>query len=218
MAICTYEWFAKAFANEQGGEVVGDTFAIDYLSDTIKAALLTASASPNLDTWETWADVTNECGGTGYAAGGQALASKTLTVTPANSWATARANGTPYAVGDIVRPATPNGYLYRCVVAGTSGGSVPTFSTTIGRETADGATLVWSTLGKAIVTWDAADPSWPTTTLAAAARYLVIYKDTGTANTSPVFVLGTFDADVPCSGGTFLVTLPSNGFGYKVRA
>jgi hypothetical protein len=217
MATCTYDWFSRDFANEQGGESVGDAFAIDYLSDAVNVALLTASAAPNLDTWKTWADVTNECSGSGYTTLGQALASKTLVVTAANSWATQRANTTTYALGDVVRPATGNGYLYRCVVAGTSGGSIPTYSTTIGRETADG-TVVWSTLGKAVCVWDASDPSWPTLTLAASARYLVVFKNTGTAATSPLIILGTFDADVPCSGGTFLVTLPAIGLGYKARS
>jgi hypothetical protein len=217
MANCTYSWFSRGFANEQGGELLADSFAIDYLSDTIKVALLTASASPNLDTWKTWADITNECSGAGYTTRGQALASKTLVVTAANSWATQRANTTGYALGDVVRPASANGYLYRCVVAGTSGGSLPSYSTVIGRETADGG-VVWSTLGQAICVWGAANPSWAATTLAAAAHYLVLYKDTGVDATSPLIVLGTFDADVPCSGGTFAVTLPALGIAYKARA
>lgn len=37
--------------------------------------------------------------------------------------------GTVYAVGHIVSPPTPNGFLYRCVVAGTSNNAPPTFPT-----------------------------------------------------------------------------------------
>lgn len=213
MAVATFEWLSKAFANEHGGEVAGDTFAIDYLSDTIKIALSTNAAAPNLDTWETYADITNEvANGNGYATGGATLGTKTLIVTPADSWGTQRANTTAYVVGDVVRPAAANGFLYRCVVAGTSAGSPPSFSTTIGRETADGS-VVWSTLGKAIVFWDAADPSWANATFTA--RYGYIYKSGGG---DPLMCLVTFSADVTSSGGTFLITLPTSGFGYKARA
>jgi hypothetical protein len=217
VAIATFEWFGKAFANEHGGEVAGDSFAVDFLSDTIKIALATSSYAPNLDSHEVFSDVTNEIAGTGYSAGGLALGSKTLTFTAADSWATARANTTGYVVGDVIRPSTPNGFLYRCVVAGTSAGSPPAFSTTIGRETADGS-VVWTTLGKSIVVWDAADPSWAAASFTA--RKGIIYKDTGTPSTSPLLWLVTFDADVTSSGGTFLITLPSQlpGWAYKARA
>lgn len=215
MATVTFEWFSKAFANEQGGEVSGDAFAIDYLSDTIKCALLTSTAAPNKDTWETWADITNEVVGAGYTTLGAALASKTLVVTPADSWGVSRANSTAYAVGDIVRPAAANTFVYRCIVAGTSGGGLPTYTTNIGESFADGG-VTWTNLGKAIVAWDAADPSWATSTITA--RYAIIFKDTGTAGTSPLMILGTFSADVISSGGTFAITLPTSGFGVKVRA
>lgn len=43
--------------------------------------------------------------------------------------AAARANSTPYAKGALYFPATPNNHLYACTVAGTSGGSLPTFTT-----------------------------------------------------------------------------------------
>ena len=50
-----------------------------------------------------------------------------------NAWQAA----TAYSVGDVVRPATWNNRLYRCVVGGTSGGTEPSFSATIGTETTD---------------------------------------------------------------------------------
>lgn len=43
--------------------------------------------------------------------------------------ATARANSTAYAVGDIYAPATPNNHIYICTVAGTSDAAPPTFTT-----------------------------------------------------------------------------------------
>lgn len=53
-----------------------------------------------------------------------------------------RANSTAYGVGQQVVPTTLNGYVYEATVAGTSGGSAPTYSTTIGATFADG-TVTW---------------------------------------------------------------------------
>jgi len=53
---------------------------IDFDSDTVKVMLLTSAYSPNQDTHDYLDDVVaNEVTGTGYTAGGQALASKTVT-------------------------------------------------------------------------------------------------------------------------------------------
>lgn len=63
---------------------------------------------------------------------------------------TAWAAATAYAVGDIVGPATPNGYRYQVIKAGTSGPTEPTFSTTLNGTTDDPAgsptEIVWLTL------------------------------------------------------------------------
>ncbi len=45
-------------------------------------------------------------------------------------------------VNDVVRPTAHNGYRYRCTVAGTTGGSQPTWPTTIGNTVVDG-TVTW---------------------------------------------------------------------------
>ena len=53
---------------------------IDWDPDTIKVALLTSSYTPNQDTHDYFDDVVaNEVSGTGYTAGGNTLASKTIT-------------------------------------------------------------------------------------------------------------------------------------------
>lgn len=63
------------------------TKQVDLVNDTIKVALVTSSYSPNQDTHDEWADVTGEASGTGYTAGGKALASKTMTYdSTANHW------------------------------------------------------------------------------------------------------------------------------------
>jgi len=50
--------------------------------------------------------------------------------------------GTTYTLKDFVIPSTPNGFVYKCVVAGISGGSEPTFGTTVDGDTTDN-TVTW---------------------------------------------------------------------------
>lgn len=77
--------------------------------------------------------------------------------------------------------------------------------------TAGGATLGSKTLAYAskVSTFDAADTSWTTSTLTA--RYAVVYKDTGTASTSPLICYINFGADVSTTAGTFLITWNASG-------
>ena len=75
----TLQLAGKLGANAFGGEVAGDTLAMDYLSDTIKATLHTNTWVPNVDTHELKADAANELTtANGYTALGQALANKTV--------------------------------------------------------------------------------------------------------------------------------------------
>jgi hypothetical protein len=50
---------------------------------------------------------------------------------------------TAYTTTQFVLPATPNGHIYKCTTAGTSGGTAPTWPTTPGSTVADG-TVVWT--------------------------------------------------------------------------
>lgn len=50
---------------------------------------------------------------------------------------------TAVSLNDTVIPATPNGRLYKCTTAGTTGSGEPTWSTTNGGTTSDG-TAVWT--------------------------------------------------------------------------
>lgn len=50
---------------------------------------------------------------------------------------------TAVSIGDFTIPATPNGRLYRCTTAGTTGSGEPTWSTTNGGTTSDG-TATWT--------------------------------------------------------------------------
>jgi hypothetical protein len=58
---------------------------VDFDTDSIKVALLSSSYTPNQTAHDYFDDVsTYEVSGTGYTAGGQALASKTVTLDTAN--------------------------------------------------------------------------------------------------------------------------------------
>lgn len=47
--------------------------------------------------------------------------------------------------GSVVKPTTPNGRHFKCTVAGTTGGTEPTWNTTIGATTTDG-TATWEAI------------------------------------------------------------------------
>lgn len=52
---------------------------IDFVVDSVKVMLVTSAYTPDQDSHEFRSSVTNEVTGTGYTAGGQALANKTVT-------------------------------------------------------------------------------------------------------------------------------------------
>lgn len=186
--------------------------SIDLDTDTLKVALTTSSYAYNLDTHVWFSDVTNEVTGTGYSAGGVTATTKLLTATAANSWSVVWAASTAYAVGDVVKPLVSNGHLYRCVVAGTSGGSAPSWSTVHGQTTTDN-TATWVEIGTNIVTFDCDDPSWAASTITA--RRAVLYKSTGTASTSPLIGLIDFGSDVSSTAAAFTITVPTTGMFYN---
>lgn len=184
--------------------------AINWASDTIKAAITTSTYTPDPLTHDFFNDVTNEVVGTGYTAGGATLAGKnTPAVVPANSWGTSRANSTAYVAGDVYRPATGNGYVYQCVTAGTSAAAPPTFTTIVGDDFTDG-TAVFTNRGRAVIQLDANDPSWATSTITG--RTVVIYKSTGSAATSPLIAFDTAAADVSSTAGTWTYQIANGGF------
>jgi hypothetical protein len=184
---------------------------IDFDTDTIKAALATSAYTPDFGTHRYFSSVTNQVTGTGYTAGGVALASKTVTFTVANSWATSRANSTAYTLGQIVRPATGNGFLYQVVAAGTSAASIPTYPTVIGATVVDSG-VTWSCVGRGIFQLDAADPAWTTSTITG--RVVIIYKDTGTAATSPLICADVLPADVSSTAATWTYQVDALGLLY----
>lgn len=138
-----------------GGGTYNEVKRIDSVELSMTAAELSpenlARASYGLASAITAATVTNEPL-TVYAGAFNPFAfipaaTPVPTVTPAQASATARANTTAYALGAYVTPATANGYYYKATAAGTSGGTVPTYPTTIGATVTDG-TVTWTCAGK----------------------------------------------------------------------
>ena len=68
------------------------------------------------------------------------LADTFAVATPSTTWAAS----TAYTVGDTIRPTTPNSRVFKCTTAGTSGGTEPTWNTTVSGTTNDN-TVVWTT-------------------------------------------------------------------------
>jgi len=78
MAVTAY-WYGNAMVKVFNKE-------IDWDTDTIKVALLTSSYTPDQDAHDYFDDVSaNEVSGTGYTAGGETLANKTITYTGATN-------------------------------------------------------------------------------------------------------------------------------------
>lgn len=185
---------------------------VDFNSDALVWTLHTNTYVPNFDTHQVTNDLTNELAtGGGYTAGttgggGLAIASPTMTYTAANSWTVVRANTTAYALGDIIRPAATNGFLYMVSVAGTSAGAPPAFPTVVGTTVADG-TATLECIGSGITVFGCTDPTWPSFT-AGPCRYAVLSDRTPNAHASnPLIGLVDFGADKTGGGGSFVVNL-----------
>lgn len=77
--MATFQPYGKLPANMFGGEASGDAGQMDYLSDSLRMTLHTATYSPNIDTNEAFADATNELStASGYTANGIAIGTKTV--------------------------------------------------------------------------------------------------------------------------------------------
>ena len=120
------------------------------------------------------------------------------------------ATATAYDVGDLVRPLSANGYIYRCITAGITSGSAPAWPTTKGKDVDDN-TVVWENIGTSFVKWDFTDPSWtPNTTITA--RSAVIYRDGATPGTDDYLIAYIdFGQDESSTNGDFDIVLPTDG-------
>lgn len=185
---------------------------IDVDTDVIKAMLVT-SAYAYSAAHAYKSDITNEVAtGAGYTAGGVTVTLAQAYVV-ANSWTVSRANSTAYALGQIVRPATGNGFVYQALTAGTTAGTVPTYPTTIGGTVTDGG-VTWLCVGTGVVavtmsgtaSWTA--PSGQTLT----ARALVFYDSSpGSDTTRPVIAYVNLGGDVSSTGAAWTYTPDAAG-------
>ena len=184
-------WYPNGLKNFMEGDV-------DWDADTIKVAL--GVTHTYLDTDEFFSDVnTEEITGTGYTAGGETLGTKTNVIVDSSAL-TAWAATTAHEEGDLVRAVADNGHVFRCVVAGTTGASEPTWILATMRETAD-ASVVWVEFGAAIQRLLAATAQWTGATFTAEDAW--VYKDTGTPTTSPLLGHVDFGGSRAPSAGTF---------------
>lgn len=134
------------------------------------SGLVSGAALPGSNTAQISGEVTT---GSGYTQGGVALASVAWASVLANNWTGVWAALTAYSLGKIIRPSTGNGYLYKCVAAGTSGGSAPTWGTTVGGLTTDGS-VTWLNIGTSVAQLTANNVAW-TVSGVITYRYAVLY-------------------------------------------
>lgn len=183
----------------------------DLDSDSLKASLHTSTYSLAINADQFVSDLTNELStASGYTAGG-ATVTGSFALTAANSWASQWAASTAFTVGQVRRPTTGNGFLYRVVVAGTSSGSAPTFPTVVGTTVTDGG-VTWLCIGSAVVVLDLTDATLWSSFSAGPYRYLVISDRTpGTAATQPLICVFNFGSDQTGGGGNFDLATPVEG-------
>lgn len=93
--------------------------AIDWDTDTIKVMLTTSTYSVNQSTHDFRDDVTNEVTGTGYSAGGAALANKTRTY----SALVTTLDADDISWGSAGSPATISGIRYAVIYKSRGGAS-----------------------------------------------------------------------------------------------
>ncbi len=143
-----------AVSAKQYGNAVLSAFSkkVDLVNDTVKVMLTTSSYVPDQDAHIYKSSVTSEVTGTGYTAGGQALASKTLTYTAASNTVTFDAADTSWASSTITAR-----YAVVYVDTGTASTSPLIAYVDFGADVVSSAgafTISWDAAG--VCTWAAA--------------------------------------------------------------
>ncbi len=185
---------------------------ISWATD-ISCALVDSSFAINTaDT--TWSQVQpDEISGSGYTAGGEALANPLVKLTAANAWPLAWAASSGFAVGSVVIPTTGNGYLYSVIAgSGNSGSTQPTWPTTIGESVVDGS-LTWVCAGTSLLAWTADSVTWGNASFTA---YGAVFYSTAGGAAAEDYLFGAIQfsaAETTPTAGTFVLNPdPNLGF------
>jgi hypothetical protein len=101
------KWYGQAIMQAFGSGSSGGAPNIDFLSDSMKVMLTTSTYVPDQDAHVFKSDVTNEISGTGYSAGGTALATKTLGYTSGTNVIKFDADDTAWASSTLVARIAP---------------------------------------------------------------------------------------------------------------
>lgn len=193
------QWYASAVAKAVNMETDFD--------DNMTWTLHTSTYTPSRFVDDYVNDLAGElASGGGYTSGGMSAGAVSRTITVANSWAVQRAASTAYALGDVVRPAAANGFLYRATSAGTTAAGLPTYPTILGQTVADGG-VTWECYGSGIMVFLAAvTPSWGPSATLSGIRYLVLSDRTpGASSAQPLIAFTDFVTDQAVTTGTFQV-------------
>ncbi len=187
---------------------------VDLDSATVKMTLHAASYSPNTGTDDFFNDATGELTTAGgYTAGGVTLANKVSGIVAANSWAKAHTVSTAWRLGEIVRPSAGNGFVYRCIVAGTGAGTAPTWPTTIGTTVTDGG-ATWACVGTRVYRFTSDAVVWSAPFSAGPFQRAVLWIDTaGAASTDPLIAVASWGSAQTGQDGSWTIT-PDSGNGW----
>ena len=119
---------------------------------------------------------------------------------------------TEKTVGQIVRKVTSNGYLYQVVVAGTTGGTEPSWPTVVGTTVVDSG-VTWLCIGTSVSIFTAgAAVTWNASGGSLAAAYVLFYDSTPATNaTRPVLGYWDLGGTQTATGGNFTVTPNATG-------
>jgi len=183
---------------------------IDWADDAVVITQHTSAYAPDLDGDAYVSDLAGEVAtGNGYVQGGVLLAARTASYIPANAWPQQWQPMAPYQYGQIVRPTAGNGLLFRCVTAGTTGASQPSWPGSGMIAVADGS-AAWLGIAAGAISLAASSVQWLSYT--GTFRYLVISDRTqGAASAQPLIALSDLGASSTGSGGNLDVNFDPSG-------
>lgn len=119
--------------------------AVNLETDSIKCMLVSSAYTPNIDTHNFLSDVTGEVTGTGYTAGGQALATKSVTEDATNDLAKFDAADVTWAASTITARGA---ILYKDTGVATSSQLIAYFDFGTDQSSSNGDfTVQWNASG-----------------------------------------------------------------------